>query len=876
MTLLLTVCSGTWADTTINFSGTVNSSDNNTDGLAVTGGTMKWTGLQGGSNAVTIGNVTYYKMGGDAAYVQLILSDGKFKAGDVVTATVSGKDSSAKSVSLSLKSNSGNKFSVGSASTSATADITYTLTATDIEDDGSIKIFRGGYTNVRVGTFAVTGTRSDVALSPANLSVTSASSVKLAIGGTSTITYTTDSNADVTFTSGSTSIATVSSAGVITAVAAGKTTITVAQAENDTYEEAATTIEVVIPYATASGTEFTIGSGTYGFSDASNTYYFTNGFEMSNGGSKGYGSGSLSGTMKYSAGVVYTIKIPDGVTIYKATVTARNNYANENDNPAANWGTIFGENLSSEALPWSSETAVTKEFNFTEGKTGADLTVQFGGNQTLAKIELSTIQKTQWDAPVVTPANGSSFSGDTQEVSITAEDGTTIYYTTDGTTPTTASTAYTKAFNISATTTVKAIAVGEGYTNSEVVTATIKKTISSETASWDFTNWSAETQSGVLADETNWYGYEKTSETEAGAGTNFTLDAQLGRANLLALTAAELKYGETTIPETAGLKFTAPAASTGGKNFAMLFNMPSLSSMGEYDGGQFIWLFSSDAKIIIPSVSKGSIVSVDVESHKTGTNVSASGDARGLTVKVGSTTLTQTAGEATTTTTKATMTWTVTADGDVTIAPAGKGVHIYKITVTEDVETVPVTTNCEGGLATFASTKALDLSKLPEGVKAYKVATAAGSSAKLEEVTVAVAAGTGLIFKGTKDATYNIPVAESASTLSGNLLVGVTDAAGYTTTSASDAYALSKSDGMLHPVAANVTIPTGKAYLPASYFASNARSISLVFDDETTGIGASLMNSERVNNEVYNLNGQRVAQPSKGLYIVNGRKVVIK
>ena len=225
------------------------------------------------------------------------------------------------------------------------------------------------------------------------------------------------------------------------------------------------------------------------------------------------------------------------------------------------------------------------------------------------------------------------------------------------------------------------------------------------------------------------------------------------------------------------------------------------------------------------------------------------------------------------------MTGTVTLKIYAYSEANGAGSFRFGNTITiagEVTEVVPVTTNCEGGLATFASTKALDLSKLPEGVKAYKVATAAGSSARLEEVTVAVAAGTGLIFKGTKDATYNIPVAESASTLSGNLLVGVTDAAGYTTTSDTDAYALSKSDGMLHPVAANVTIPTGKAYLPASYFASNARSISLVFDDETTGIGASLMNSERVNNEVYNLNGQRVAQPSKGLYIVNGRKVVIK
>ena len=31
-----------------------------------------------------------------------------------------------------------------------------------------------------------------------------------------------------------------------------------------------------------------------------------------------------------------------------------------------------------------------------------------------------------------------------------------------------------------------------------------------------------------------------------------------------------------------------------------------------------------------------------------------------------------------------------------------------------------------------------------------------------------------------------------------------------------------------------------------------------------------------MDNGVYNLNGQRVNQPTKGLYIVNGRKVVIK
>lgn len=33
---------------------------------------------------------------------------------------------------------------------------------------------------------------------------------------------------------------------------------------------------------------------------------------------------------------------------------------------------------------------------------------------------------------------------------------------------------------------------------------------------------------------------------------------------------------------------------------------------------------------------------------------------------------------------------------------------------------------------------------------------------------------------------------------------------------------------------------------------------------------------ETVRGEVYNLNGQRVAQPTKGLYIINGKKAVVK
>jgi hypothetical protein len=73
--------------------------------------------------------------------------------------------------------------------------------------------------------------------------------------------------------------------------------------------------------------------------------------------------------------------------------------------------------------------------------------------------------------PTFTPASGTSFAT-TLNVSIAdTTPGATIYYTTDGSTPTTGSTAYTTAFTLTASTTVKAIAVANGYSQSAAGTA---------------------------------------------------------------------------------------------------------------------------------------------------------------------------------------------------------------------------------------------------------------------------------------------------------------------------------------------------------------------------------------------------------------------
>jgi hypothetical protein len=80
--------------------------------------------------------------------------------------------------------------------------------------------------------------------------------------------------------------------------------------------------------------------------------------------------------------------------------------------------------------------------------------------------------------PVISPVTGTYAPG--QVVTITdSTAGATIYYTTDGSTPTTSSTVYTSSFAVSATATVNAIAAASGYANSAVTTQVY--TISSAT-----------------------------------------------------------------------------------------------------------------------------------------------------------------------------------------------------------------------------------------------------------------------------------------------------------------------------------------------------------------------------------------------------------
>jgi len=70
------------------------------------------------------------------------------------------------------------------------------------------------------------------------------------------------------------------------------------------------------------------------------------------------------------------------------------------------------------------------------------------------------------------------------------------------------------------------------------------------------------------------------------------------------------------------------------------------------------------------------------------------------------------------------------------------------------------------------------------------------------------------------------------------------------------------------------SLTSGKVYLPAPTAARDY--LEFTFDDDVTSIADVRSKKADGRSEYFNLAGQRVAQPTKGLYIVNGKKYVIK
>ena len=218
-----------------------------------------------------------------------------------------------------------------------------------------------------------------------------------------------------------------------------------------------------------------------------------------------------------------------------------------------------------------------------------------------------------------------------------------------------------------------------------------------------------------------------------------------------------------------------------------------------------------------------------------------------------------------------------TADATVNLSVCLSWLGIVSIEKTH----VGVTTGLNG-YTTFASSSPLDLANLPSGLTAYK-ASVAGTTVSFTEADEAVAANTGLLLKGENATNYSIPVAATGSDISAtNAFLVNTSAAAITSDETTYYFAMKKasnaSDGLTFGKITSVIVPSTKAYLevPAANFGSGSRSLSFSFGDESTGLKAIDNGQLTIDNQVYNLQGQRVEKATKGLYIVNGKKVLVK
>jgi len=420
----------------------------------------------------------------------------------------------------------------------------------------------------------------------------------------------------------------------------------------------------------------------------------------------------------------------------------------------------------------------------------------------------------QVSAPTFSP-DGGTYT-ETQSVTLScATEGATIYYTTDGNDPTTNSTEYSGAIEISKNTTIKAIAVKEGYDNSEVATAiyTIMPPISGYTIDfehplsdyelWTFTNISK--QSDITAHGGTFYG---ANVNENGNG----------------VTSATIQTKEPVVnPAT----FTCYVSKTTN-------NTKTSTWYVEVSSDEEAW--TEVASHSASSMDKGEWIEVtaDLSSYS---NVFVR----------------------------------LRYDGTAAIRA------VDDISVTLGGETVDVTVTEGGALndkfyATYSNAeKALDFSAV-EGLKAYYVTSASTSALTITEASK-VPAGTAVLIEGAEAKTYQVPVITSGTDDASNnrLLVSNGNVLGDGQT----IYVLGNGNNGVgfYLKKKDSAIAAGKAYLEIA--AGEAKSFLSLGGDDAVAI--SNVEAEQGTGVLYNLNGQRVAAPVKGgLYIMNGKKVLVK
>lgn len=316
----------------------------------------------------------------------------------------------------------------------ATPSTGYSFSAWTVLDagDNAVTVSNNQFT-MPASDVTVTATFTPIAVTGVSLNKTSAS---ISVGETETLTATVAPanalNPAVTWTSSNTDVATVVN-GVVTAKAAGSATITVTTTDGGYTATCAVTVVNAVTFDATSDKGSTTGNNSAD--------------EMTKSGVTISSTDAAFKQTEYRlySGSTTTFSVSGGkITRIEFTVN----------------GSYSLSNLSTATGTYNSSTGVW---------TGTATSVAFSAS---AQVRLDQI--VVYYATTATPTFSVATGEYSEAKSVTiscATDGASIYYTTNGTTPTSSSTAYSSAIAITETTTLKAIAIKDGV-DSDVASAT--------------------------------------------------------------------------------------------------------------------------------------------------------------------------------------------------------------------------------------------------------------------------------------------------------------------------------------------------------------------------------------------------------------------
>ena len=223
------------------------------------------------------------------------------------------------------------------------------------------------------------------------------------------------------------------------------------------------------------------------------------------------------------------------------------------------------------------------------------------------------------------------------------------------------------------------------------------------------------------------------------------------------------------------------------------------------------------------------------------------------------------------------------------IIVSGKNATVTKIellTYTESYDAVPATIG-EDGIATFSSSKHLSFAEA--GITPYYASEINGDKVTLTSVDNKTTWGyQGYVLRG-KEGSYDIPVieeSEAAYPSGTNHLKATSDYAADLPRSEEAGkylYIFAKnnngSDIGFYHLGGTYKLAAHRAYLctDTDVTPTAGARVSLLFsDDETTAVQTIEAIERPQSDKIYNISGQQVVKPTRGFYIINGKKVIIK